>query len=138
MADFTFDIDLYSDLHKDAYGFRPRNHWFYDEATADEDRQLLWEQAIEDLELRMEEDRRREAAAVEQFEAAVDRYIETGAADRETAIRWMVAAGGWEREYDPGYIVYCLGLPYHKGYEEEFLPHIGKKEVDKQPKECIL
>jgi len=127
MTQFTFDAELYSDLHKDAYGFRPRGSRFYDEDCSDEDRQWLWDRALEDLDSRIEEDRRREEEAVRSFEASLVRAQEMGAADRATAIRWAVQAGGYEQEWDAGYICYCLGLPYHKGYEEEFLPHIRQE-----------
>jgi hypothetical protein len=126
---YTFDYDLYSDLHKDAYGFRPRGGSFYDADTTDEQRQWLWDQAIADLEDRLAEDARREAEAVKAFEASLEESIKLGAGDRATAIRWAIQAGGFEREWDPGYICYNLGLPYHKGYEEEFLPFIRQEEA---------
>ena len=51
-----------------------------------------------------------EAAAVERFENQVKAFIETGAKDRETAIRWFHEAE--ETNGDPEYLCYCLGLPY--------------------------
>lgn len=124
---FTFDYDLYSDLHKDAYGFRPRHSRFYDEDTTDAERQEFWDWAIRDLDLRIEEDARREAEAVASFEEGIALTMKVAGCDRATAIRYQIEAGGYEHEYDAGYICYCLGLPYYKGYEEEFEPFIGNE-----------
>jgi hypothetical protein len=121
---FTFDYDLFSDLHKDAYGFRPHSHFFYDEGCSDERRQKYWDMAIEDLEIREQEDRRAEERAVAEFEAGLKVIMAAAGCDRATAIRYQIEAMGMEFEWDPGYICFELGLPYHKGYEEEFLPFI--------------
>ena len=128
--EFTFDYDLYSDLHKEAYGFRPHNSSFYDEDTTDEHRQWLWDVAIQDLEDVIKENERREAQAVKEFEDGLTITMKAAGCDRATAIRYQIEAGEFEFEYDPGYVCYCLGLPYHKGYEEEFLPFIrNEREV---------
>ena len=124
MSKFTFDYDLYSDLYKDAYGYRPRGSRFYDEETTDEERQRLWDWALEALDDRIEEDARREAQAVKEFEEGLALTMKVAGCDRATAIRYQIEAGDFEFEWDPGYICYCWGLPYHKGYEEEFLPFI--------------
>jgi len=126
-TEFTFDYDLYSDLHKDAYGFRPHGSRFYDEDTTDADRQWLWDMAIKDLDAAIIEEEARQQEAIASFEKSITDSIAMGAADRATAIKWQIQAGGYEHEYDAGYICYCLGLPYHKGYEEEFLPFINKE-----------
>lgn len=124
---YTFDAQLFSDLYKDAYGHRPRYHRFYDDSTTDDERQEFWDWAIRDLEEREREDARREAEAIASFEEGIALTMKVAGCDRATAIRYQVEAGGYETEYDPGYICYCLGLPYHKGYEEEFLPFINKE-----------
>ena len=128
-TEYTFDYDLFSDLHKDAYGFRPRYHRFYEESTTDEERQEYWDMACRDLDIRIDEDHRMQQEAIERFEAQVASNMEMGAADRATAIRWILQAEGHTQEYDMGYICYCLGLPYFKGYEEEFAPLMDKMEV---------
>jgi hypothetical protein len=127
MAKFTFDYDLFSDLYKDAYGTRPRYHRFYDESTTDAERQEFWDWAIRDLDLEMERVAKAEAEAIESFEKAIADSMEMANCDRATAIRYQIQALDMENEYDAGYICYTLGLPYFKGYEEEFEPHIGKE-----------
>lgn len=108
MSDVEQLHSIWWDAHKDAYGFRPRGanvgHW-----TAEDFRgelKVLGE-AIERAEkARLEE----EARAVVEFEQRVQQTIETGAKDRETALRWMMegseCGGDWE------YFCYHNGLPY--------------------------
>lgn len=109
MADFTYDEDLFSDLFKDANGFRPRSHRFYDASPAE--KQVIWDGLLEDLEaenIRYEEERKRNVA---DFEKLVEQNIQMGASDRKTAIQWLVDAEG-DDFYDEGYFHYCYGLPY--------------------------
>ena len=57
-----------------------------------------------------------EAEAIVRFEDRVKSLIETGAGDRETAIRWIRQAE--DAEYgDMDFLCYTLGLPY--GYFKE-------------------
>ena len=44
---FTYDEDLFSDLHKDTYGFRPRTHRFYE--APPEEKQEIWNFVCEEL-----------------------------------------------------------------------------------------
>lgn len=103
---------LYSDFHKELYGFRPRS------ATADQWADLAWLQAqIADLDraavgIRAEE-AAQEADAIATFEAAVARSMQAGAPDRATAVRWLREATGDEYAmYDDGMFEYANGLPY--------------------------
>lgn len=128
-TEFTFDADIFSDLHKDAYGFRPRGHWFYEPECTDAERQEIWDSTLRALDARIEEDRQMEQRAIERFEAQIMTNMEIGAKDRATAIRWILQAEGHTQEYDMGYICYCLGLPYFKGYEEEFAPLMDEREA---------
>jgi len=98
---------IYSDMHKDAYGFRPRNDvsaWTLED----------FEQEFEDLGRIINADMEREEAeqekAVNDFEDRVRDTIATGAGDRETAIRWIDTAedAGGDREY----LCFLLNLPY--------------------------
>jgi hypothetical protein len=99
---------IYSDMHKDAYGFRPRgidtSAWTLEQFDAEF--KVLGE-AIE-----REETARKaaEAEAVKKFEQHVTNTICMGAGDRTTALRWIMEAsdanGDWE------YFCFCNGLPY--------------------------
>lgn len=99
--------DGFSDLHKDVYGFRPRHSTLH--LTVEQ-----WEVVYRDLYLQLNQnleiERKNEAAAVEKFEADVKKLIEMGAADRETAIRWISEAENAGGDLD--YLAFLRGLPY--------------------------
>lgn len=91
MSKFSFEYDLFSDLHKDAYGFRPRYHSFYDESTTDEERQVIWDDTIMALNRAMAAEAEHKARCLRDFETLVQRTIELGARDEETALRWLTS-----------------------------------------------
>lgn len=104
---------IYWDMHKDAYGFRPRG---IDTSTWTlEDFKREFE--VLDQVIMAEEEQRHdaEAFAVKNFEQHVTNTICMGARDRETALRWIMDAsqanGDWE------YFCFLNGLPY--GYFQE-------------------
>jgi len=102
-------IQIYSDFHKDAYGFRPRGvnyHEFtLEELEADFDR---FEQVCEE---NRKEQEQAYARAEAEFEARVQSIIDMGAGDRKTALRWIVDS---YEEHDLWYgaegIVWNLGV----------------------------
>jgi hypothetical protein len=99
----------YWDMHKDAYGFRPRgvDTSTWTEADFEAEFKVLGE-AIDREEIARKAS---EAEAVAKFEQHVTNTICMGAGDRATALRWIMEAssanGDWE------YLCYDLGLPYH-------------------------
>ena len=90
MSRFTFEYDLFSDLYKDAHGFRPRYHAFYDESTTDEERQAIWDQTIVELNESMEQEAAQKEQDLVEFKTLVANTIELGAGNEETALRWLV------------------------------------------------
>ena len=84
---YTFCEDIFSDLHKDAYGFRPRGHEFYD--ATPERKQEIWDYFCQIVEDNIAAEREHEARALRDFEQEVQNMIELGAGDRATALRWM-------------------------------------------------
>lgn len=114
---YTFDSDVVSDLHKEAYGFRPNAGfwvWWNDPLTTDDQRQEEWSSLIDTAAHREALRQAMEAEAVRLFEQRVEATITCGARDRRTALRWIMdgsdAAGDWE------YLCYLNSLPY--GYFE--------------------
>jgi hypothetical protein len=109
--DYTFDNDTVSDLHKDAYGFRP-SELFWEEwiGATDAERQAIWDSLERALEVSMEIERETEQRAIDRFEALVQVNIDAGAEDRETALRWIMdntkCNGDWE------FLCWEYGLPY--------------------------
>jgi hypothetical protein len=102
----------YSDFHKDAYGFRPRND-VSDWTLEDFDREFaIFARVCEENRIQQEA---AEAEATAKFEQHVTNTICMGAKDRATALRWIMDAsqadGDWE------YFCFLNGLPY--GYFRE-------------------
>ena len=98
----------YWDMHKDAYGVRPRcidtSAWTIEDFEAEF---VILGQAIE------AEEKVRVAAqenAMFSFEKRVDDLIYSGAKDRATALRWIHEAE--DTQGDDEYLCYTLGLPY--------------------------
>ena len=108
---FTYDDVTYSDLHKDARGYRPTPGGYaaWDEATP-EQKQVIWDRLCDELGDRMAEDARNEAAAAHDFELTVQDLLRAGATDRSMAIKWLHEAH--ETRGDANYLEYCLGLKY--------------------------
>lgn len=98
----------YWDMYKDAYGVRPRGidttNWTEAEFEAE------FVQLGKTIDANYKDQLASEAKAIERFEAQVTSFIESGAKDRETAIRWFHEAE--QTNGDEEYLCYCLGLPY--------------------------
>ena len=96
------------DMYKDAYGVRPRGidttSWTEEQFEAE----LV--QLGKTIEANYKDQLESEAKAVERFEAQVTSFIESGAKDRATAIRWFHEAEG--SQGDDEYLCFLLGLPY--------------------------
>jgi len=69
---FTYSDDIISDLHKDAYGFRPSQRFFDDwtEYTPVE-KQECWDMLCDEMERSMKQQAESEAAALVEFRKAV-------------------------------------------------------------------
>jgi hypothetical protein len=102
---YTFDTNIVSDLHKDAYGFRPKgNFWDRWNAATDDQKQVIWDGLVIDLEQEIEREKAADEAAVADFNAKV----------AEIGLQaWVdnLKLSDWELR-DPGYICFVAGLPY--------------------------
>jgi hypothetical protein len=98
----------YSDMHKDAYGVRPRTIDTTSWSEADFEQEFVY--LAEAIEANYKEQKASQAKAIERFEAQVQSFIESGAKTRETAIRWFHEAEG--SNGDDEYLCFLLGLPY--------------------------
>ena len=105
---YDFDDNIFSDLHKDAYGFRPRGHEYYEAAPAR--KQEIWVRVCEDLDAAQDEEARREQEAIAEFKAQITRVIEAGAANRITALRWMTSTETFYHSQDVEHWVYKQGI----------------------------
>jgi hypothetical protein len=89
---YDFDADTLSDLHKDAYGFRPRSEEFWAEwDSADNDgKQRIWDRILDDLDRALETEREIQQEAIAEFNRRVSHYTSVVLnSTREDAIRVM-------------------------------------------------
>ncbi len=100
------NCSIFSDLYKDAHGFRPR---FDVSDWTDEDFRTEFVRLGAIIHENVELEKLAEQAAIVEFEATIVRLIEKGAKDRATAIRWMMDAEG---PCSTDYFCWSLGLPY--------------------------
>jgi len=113
MTVYTYDERIVSDLHKDAFGFRPREaFWAEWDASTEDGKQAIWDYLCEALAAEIAAEQRRKDAAIEAFEQRVLELERLGAPDRQTAIRWIVESLDAGVGDDAGYVCYLLGLPY--------------------------
>ena len=97
------------DAHKTAFGVKGRHYDFKAMSLQElKDEADYISRACDE---QMELEARMEKEATERFEASVAEYQQM-AGSRKDAIRWLLQAEGLDKEHDPGYICYHLGLPY--------------------------
>ena len=117
MTAYTFDESIVSDLHKDAYGFRPTSGWWDCwNFQNDQGKQTAWNTLLDDLEQSIARERAEQDAAVKRFEDRIELLMNMGASSRETAIRWIIQSmnlSETDEWYGGSYICFELGLPYN-------------------------
>lgn len=99
-------LSLYSDLYKDARGFRPRG---IQEHLDLETLRLMIDDMHAEAAAAAEHTRREEQVAVIRFEARLETVITSGAGDRETALRWLLEGEGTT---DLRMLEWSHGLPH--------------------------
>jgi hypothetical protein len=106
---YTYSEQLYSDFHKDAYGFRPQaNDPFY--TATPERKQVIWNLVAEQYEFKQNEEELEDARSVAQFKDWVNSMIDNGAKDEETALRWIVEDRDFQNEMDLEHFVWEQGI----------------------------
>ena len=99
--------EIYSDMHKDAYGFRPRfdySTWTLDKFNA----QFETMGRIIEADSKIEKENQEKSA--HDFEMRVLSLLQTGAKNRAMALRWIHEAEG--SNGDDEYLCFLLGLSY--------------------------
>lgn len=99
----------YWDMYKDAYGVRPRGIDTTDWTEAQFEAEFA--QLGKTIDANYEEQLAREEVAEHDFEMRILSLLQTGAQDREMALRWIHEAEG--SDGDDEYLCYLVGLPYH-------------------------
>ena len=111
MAKFTYDDNLYSDLHKDAYGYRPSEFssslW---SELSPADKQIEWDHLVHVSTKRYEAEMAEQKQAAHDLEVRLQDLMMAGARDRDMAVRWLDDA--YETNGDKEYLCYKLNVPY--------------------------
>ena len=98
----------YWDMHKDAYGVRPRGIDTSSWTEADFEAEFVI--LAKTIDANYKEQLAQEAVAQHDFEMRMLSLLQTGAKDREMALRWIHEAEG--SNGDDEYLCFLLGLPY--------------------------
>ncbi len=109
---YTFNADVLSDLHKDAYGFRP-NETFYREwdCLDDDGKQDLWDRLVDAVGDSIREEKQYHDMAIAEFEGWVAQTMKIVVdSTREDCIRMMHDAH--DTRGDVEYLEHCLGVPF--------------------------
>ena len=104
---------IYSDMHKDTYGFRPRSGGIHNPTTL-ADYEAAFESMGRTMEDNAREEEQREAAALAKLESELDTLVSDHAIDRATALRWWFEAEG-TREDDPQsreHVLWARGIAF--------------------------
>jgi len=118
---YTFDEQIVSDLHKDAYGYRPSSYWWSSwMSSTDDEKQETWDNLLVELDRSIKEEKDRHSAAEAAFARLIQSTINYGARDEVTAIRWILQAKNlseFDLSYGSDYVAFLFDLPYKSKYD---------------------
>ena len=108
---YTYTTELFSDLHKDVYGYRPRGAAM-DEWNSRTPRQKneLYNALCDELEEVTRDEKRQADRNLFEFTGLIMDMIELGAKDRETALRWMTQEEEFHSEQCVSHWVWARGI----------------------------
>jgi len=106
---YGLEMDVW-ELYKDVNGFRPR-HMDMGSMT-DAELESLYDSLIRELDEQQTREAEESARAVEEFKELVQRTIELGAGDEETALRWLTQDEQFYHEQDVEHFVWNHGILY--------------------------
>jgi len=109
-------LTVISDLSKDAYGVRVRLDY---ESMTDEELYSTYDSFLRALDESISREKEEHERCLVEFEILLSKAQIHGAADRKTALRWVIeaeAAAGWEtsghRRQEAEHILWSHGLSY--------------------------
>ena len=110
---YTFDENILSDLHKDAYGFRPRSEEFWnawDSADAD-GKQRIWDGLLDAADRAAENEREMQIEAIHDLEDRI-KFMQSTVVGctRDDAIRYLHDV--YKTNGDLEYLEWNLGILY--------------------------
>jgi len=132
--EFTYSDDLWSDLHKDVYGFRPSAIFMKNLLAFDEEaKQNLWDALCEQLEENTKAEQAAEVVAIEKFEARIQDIIELGAGNHTNALLWMTGTETFYHIQDVEHFVWEQGIlftDYGKQLVKDLAEIVDYKEME--------
>ena len=115
---YTFSNELISDLHKDAWGHRPRQMFFLKwEKANDDKKQSMWDNLIDDMVTNDKAEAKVKKENASKLFIRIKETCKLGACNYRTAIRWILDADNIEHDfaYEGGQIAWEYNLAYrHK------------------------
>lgn len=110
--EYTFDENIVSDLHKDAYGSRPGERFWAEWSLTDNDgKQRMWDALLDDLDRAVENEREMQIEAIHDLEDRIKFMLSTVAGStRKDAIRYLHQQ--YDTNGDVEYLEFHLGVPY--------------------------
>lgn len=127
---YTFDENIFSDLHKDAYGVRPSDHEFY-YASADR-KQEIWDSVVKDLSATLERVREEQDLALHSFQVYIQKAYAWGAPNLKSAVKWILEAKQFDDidyAYGADYCAFHFNLAYNNPYKKVFAEVCLKAEM---------
>ena len=129
---YTYTTELFSDLHKDVYGYRPRGaaieEW---NSRTPRQKNELFNALCDELEEVTRDEKRQADRNLFEFTGQIMDMIELGAKDRETALRWMTQEHEFHSEQDVSHWVWAHGIlftEYGKQLVKDLLKIVEIKE----------
>jgi hypothetical protein len=130
---YTYTTDLFSDLHKDVYGYRPRGAAMEDwNSRTPRQKNELFNALCDELEEVTRDEKRQADRNLFEFTGLIMDMIELGAKDRETALRWMTQDHEFHSEQDVSHWVWSHGIlftEYGKQLVKDLLKIVEIKET---------
>lgn len=109
----SHDGDIYSDLYKDVYGYRPRGHEFHDVADFDREYKCL----VKQLSIKIEEEKIIQARNFDDFVCRVDGIMQmVQGSTRERAVEIIADAEGISEDEFKFYGLECLEYKFNLKY----------------------
>jgi hypothetical protein len=115
-------ILLYSDFHKDAYGFRPRTINVY--ALTTEELEADFDRFEATCKINRHEEEMAEMEADNRFKDLIANTIQMGAHDEVTALRWIAEGAVDQYGYDYEHFLWNQGIAY-SAYGKEIAKKIA-------------
>ena len=118
MTKYTFCENTISDLHKDAWGYRPsQGFWVRWDCATDDAKQKIWNDLIDDMVKNDAEEAKIKSENASKLAKRIKEVCQLGASNYRTAIRWILEADELEHDqyYEGGQLAWEYNLAYrHK------------------------